>query len=183
MKNRFIFYILSSLVIISACNTKIVPEEPEPEEIPIVYPLSQKDAVRLVQDKVDKYWWSAISKNLLTKDFILQSAGDHQIIDYPGYDYWLIVFNRDPSSLQGDYLYLLVNPSDGTYKEYLTQGVPYYTSQTDPHEYFMDLIKANGVKKMAKDTHTLITKSQTTSQSPHKWALIISGGEDMDNKY
>lgn len=181
MKNRFIFYILSSLVILSACNTKIVPEEPTPEEDPIVYPLSQKDAVRLVQDKVDKYWWSAISKDLLTKDFILQSAGDHQLIDYPGYDYWLIVFNRDPSSLQGDYLYLLINPLDGTYKEYLTQGIPHYRSPTDPHEYFMVPIKVNGVMKMVPRKQTARTKTQMTSQSPHKWALIISGGEDMDN--
>lgn len=193
-KKVLLFLSTLILVFLSSCN----------EDDPVSnysFPLSQEDALKVVSKETRKYKVYSISKEVLKASSIIKIPfynvleGDpenSEKFQIPDYDCWLVVIDTDPIEHNNidEYIYLFIDINTGKYEKYIFDSMP----NKDAVEYLpIEFLPVKTIKtKSSGETSDVVRKDnkqkewpvkKRTSVNDCKWAVIISGGEDVSNNH
>ncbi len=174
---RITFVILAAAMIVLLSCTKESKEEPyNPDGSPI----TQAQALEIVKEDIDEYDVVYVSKSIVKKGTKFTSYSHHDGI--VPCDAWMVVINTEPRANSGAYwLYIYIDPYTGKAdKDSWEWGMP--------EGIDCDVVKYNLVKQAKSKTSSLtcahvVVKSMSSVNVSNNWAVIISGGANLDSNY
>ena len=174
---RITFVILAAAMIVLLSCTKESKEEPyNPDGSPI----TQAQALEIVKEDIDEYDVVYVSKSIVKKGTKFTSYSHHDGI--VPCDAWMVVINTEPRANSGAYwLYIYIDPYTGKAdKDSWEWGMP--------EGIDCDVVKYNLVKQAKSKTSSLtcahvVVKSLSSVNVSNNWAVIISGGANLDSNY
>ena len=174
---RITFVILAAAMIVLLSCTKEGKEEPyNPDGSPI----TQAQALEIVKEDIDEYDVVYVSKSIVKKGTKFTSYSHHDGI--VPCDAWMVVINTEPRANSGAYwLYIYIDPYTGKAdKDSWEWGMP--------EGIDCDVVKYNLVKQAKSKTSSLtcahvVVKSMSSVNVSNNWAVIISGGANLDSNY
>lgn len=167
-----------SISLFVSCNQAEPEIETKPEH-EIVFPLSHDDAILFLEEKTDPYFYVWMSNKLLPPSFNPIDSWTYNEVPSPDYEYWLFVIDLNPAMESGDhFLYVFLNPVDGTYVEMRCSGIP-----LDSQDW-ISCVKHPEIPK-----HSTVVKTKsipgaiTSNPNSNLWAVIVNGGYNAYNNY